>query len=199
MQRAVIYTRVSTDKQAKNGLSLKGQEDAAREYCAREGIDVAKVFCDGGESAKTANRPQLLASLAYCTEHYKEIDFYIIWKMDRLARQTYDSSMIDATLQKLGIQLCSVTEPISNTSSGSLTKNVLAAFAQFDNDVRSERSSNGLRRRVEEGGWPHMAPVGYKNYTDVLKRPTLTKTKQAPLIAEWLREYLKGGYTQKGR
>ena len=197
MQKAVIYTRVSTDEQARNGLSLQGQEAAAREYCKREGIEVAEVFCDAGESAKTANRPKLIASIAYCTENFETIDYYLVWKMDRLARQAYDSALIDVTLQKLGIQLCSVTEPITNSPIGSLTKTMLAGFAQFDNDVRAERSTNGLKRRIEEGGWPHMAPLGYKNYTDSLKRPTLIQTEQAPIIAKWLREYIKGGYSQR--
>src|ERR1700736_6923677 len=98
MQKAVIYTRVSTDEQAKNGLSLKGQEDAAREYCKREGIEVAEIFCDAGESAKTANRPQLIASIAYCTDHFKEIDYFLVWKMDRLARNALDTAVIDANL-----------------------------------------------------------------------------------------------------
>jgi site-specific DNA recombinase len=196
MQKAVIYTRVSTDEQAKNGLSLKGQEDAAREYCQREGIEVAGVFCDAGESAKTTNRPQLIASIAYCTYHFKEVDYYIVWKLDRLARKAYDSAVIDANLQKLGIQLLSVTEPITDSPVGNLTKTMLAGFAQFDNDVRAERSTSGVRRRIEEGGWPHMAPLGYKNFTDSLKRPTLIPTEQAPLITKWLQEYLKGGYTQ---
>jgi DNA invertase Pin-like site-specific DNA recombinase/DNA-directed RNA polymerase subunit RPC12/RpoP len=194
MQKAVIYTRVSTDEQAKNGLSLEGQETAARQYCEREGIEVAKLFCDAGESAKTANRPQLIASIDYCTMNYRDIDFYIVWKMDRLARQAYDSAMLDATLQKLGIQLRSVTEPIANTAVGSLTKTMLAGIAQFDNDVRAERSTSGIKRRIEEGGWPHLAPIGYKNFTDFQRRPTLVETEQAPIIAKWLREYLKGGY-----
>jgi len=194
MQKAVIYTRVSTDEQAKNGLSLKGQEDAAREFCKREGIEVAEVFCDAGESAKTTNRPQLIASIAYCTKYYKDVDFYLVWKLDRLARKAYDTAVIDANLQKLGIQLLSVTEPITDSPVGSLTKTMLAGFAQFDNDVRAERSTSGIKRRIEEGGWPHMAPLGYKNFTDSQKRPTLITTEQAPLIAKWLREYLKGGY-----
>ena len=195
MQKAVIYTRVSTDEQAKNGLSLKGQEDAAKEYCGQQGLEIAEIFCDAGVSAKTANRPQLIASIDYCTNHYREIDFYIVWKMDRLARQAYDSALIDVTLHKLGIQLRSVTEPITNSPIGSLTKTMLAGFAQFDNDVRAERSTNGVRRRIEEGGWPHLAPLGYTNFSDSLKRPTLVQTEQAPLIAKWLREYLKGGHT----
>ena len=197
MQKAVIYIRVSTDEQATNGLSLQGQEKSAREYCRNNNIEVAEVFCDAGASAKTANRPQLIASIAYCTENYKEIDYYLVWKMDRLARMAYDTAVIDANLQKLGIQLRSVTEPITNSPIGSLTKTMLAGFAQFDNDVRAERSTSGVRRRIEEGGWPHMAPLGYKNYTDTFRRPTLEKTEQAPLIAKWLREYIKGGHTKR--
>lgn len=198
MQKAVIYIRVSTDEQAVNGLSLQGQEKSAREYCRNNNIEVAEVFCDAGESAKTANRPQLIASIKYCTEHYKEIDYYLVWKFDRLARKVYDAAVIDATLQKLGIQLCSATEPINDSPIGSLTKTMLAGFAQFDNDVRAERSTSGVRRRIEQGGWPHMAPLGYKNFTDSLRRPTLVQTEQAPLIAKWLREYIKGGYTKRG-
>ena len=197
MEKAVIYTRVSTDEQARNNLSLKGQEDAAREYCLREDIEVVKVFCDAGESAKTADRPELIASIAYCTEHYKEVDYYVVWKMDRFARAAYDSAVIDANLQKLGIQLRSVTEPITDSPIGNLTKTMLAGFAQFDNEVRAERSMSGVKRRIEEGGWPHMAPLGYKNIKDSLNRPTIEKTEQASIIAKWLREYIKGGYTQK--
>jgi len=196
MQKAVIYTRVSTDEQAKNGLSLKGQEDAARDYCKREQMEVAEVFCDAGESAKTADRPQLIASIAYCTDNYKEIDYYVVWKMDRFARMAYDSALIDANLQKMGIELRSVTEPITKSPIGNLTKTMLAGFAQFDNEVRAERSSSGAKRRIEEGGWPHMAPLGYKNYKDSLQRPTLIQTEQASSISKWLKEYLKGGYTQ---
>ncbi len=198
MHKAVIYTRVSTDEQAKNGLSLKGQEEAARDYCKREGIAIAGLFCDAGESAKTTNRPELIASLKYCAENFKDIDFYLVWKMDRLARSAHDTAVIDASLQKIGIQLRSVTEPITDTPVGNLTKNILAGFAQFDNEVRAERSSNGVKRRIEEGGWPHMAPLGYENFTDSFRRPTLSQTEQAPLIAKWLREYLKGGYTLRG-
>ena len=196
MQNAIIYTRVSTDEQARNGLSLKGQEDSAREYCRLNNINVAQVFCDAGESAKTANRPQLIAAIAYCSEHFKDIDYFIVWKMDRFARAAYDSAVIDANLQKLGIQLRSVTEPITDTPIGNLTKTILAGFAQFDNEVRAERSASGVKRRILEGGWPHLAPLGYRNTKDSLNRPTLIETNESALIAQWLRLYLRGNYSQ---
>ena len=197
MKKAVIYTRVSTDEQAKNNLSLKGQKDAIDDYCKRLNIEITKRFCDAGESAKTMDRPDLMASLAYCSEHYKEIDYFIVWKLDRLARVALDTATINANLLRLGIKLQSATEPIDDTSIGRLTTTMLAGFAQFDNDIKSERSTGGVKRRIEEGGWPHMAPLGYKNVKDSQNRPTLEQTDQAFTIAKWLREYLKGGYTQK--
>ena len=196
MKKAVIYTRVSTDEQAKNNLSLKGQKDAIEDYCSRLNIEVAEHFCDAGESAKTMDRPDLIASLAYSSEHYKEIDYFIVWKLDRLARVALDTATINANLLRLGIKLQSVTEPIDDTSIGRLTTTMLAGFAQFDNDLRSERSTGGVKRRIEEGGWPHMAPLGYRNIKDSQNRPTLIQTEQAPIIAKWLREYLRGGYTR---
>ena len=191
MQKAVIYTRVSTDDQARNGLSLQGQLQSARDYCFSNNIDVLEVFTDAGASAKTVDRPMLTSSLEYCIANGKDIDYYIVWKMDRLARNALDSATIDATLTKLGIELISVTEPFAQSSTGNLMKTMLSAFAQFDNDVRSERSSAGAKRRIEEGGWPYLAPLGYQNHKDTLRRPTLRKTDMAPIIGEWLREYIR--------
>ena len=63
--RAVIYCRVSTTEQTEN-MSLATQERHCREFCAREGFEVAAVFVERGESAKTAHRPELFKLVAYC-------------------------------------------------------------------------------------------------------------------------------------
>jgi len=65
-EKVVVYTRVSTEEQAKGGTSLAAQKAACLEYCERQGYRVAKIFVEEGESAKTANRTQLKALLAYC-------------------------------------------------------------------------------------------------------------------------------------
>ncbi len=194
--KVVIYTRVSTDEQARSNLSLKGQKDAALKYCADNDIQIAAIFTDEGESAKTADRPQLLAALDYCKKNYKEIDGFVVWKLDRLARKSADHHVITAVLKKHGVRLISVTEPIDDSATGQLMETILAGYAQFDNDVRAERSGAGVLRRIQEGGWPHLAPLGYINVKDDLKRPTLEPDENAPIIAKWLLEYLKGGYTQ---
>ena len=68
MPSAVIYCRVSTKEQTQN-LSLPTQRRSCEEYCRREGLEVAKIFMEEGESAKTADRTQLKALLAYCVNN----------------------------------------------------------------------------------------------------------------------------------
>lgn len=67
MLRAVIYYRVSTKEQTKN-LSRAVQEKACRDYCERGEYELAAIFVDEGESAKTIDRPRFQELLAFCTK-----------------------------------------------------------------------------------------------------------------------------------
>jgi resolvase-like protein len=69
----------------------------------------------------------------------------IVYNLTRFAREKYDHFALRAHLKSLGIALRSATEPIDDTSTGKLMEGVLAAFAQFDNDVRSDRTRAGMR------------------------------------------------------
>ncbi len=102
-KRAVIYCRVSTTEQAKEGNSLITQERACREYAERTGYTVTKVFVDSGESAKTADRPELKEMLSFCSKAAKNnISAVIVYKLDRLARNTNGHSHIRVTLKHGG-------------------------------------------------------------------------------------------------
>ncbi len=158
--KAVVYCRVSTKDQAKN-LSLGTQERACREYCDGQGLEVARVFVEEGESAKTAQRPEFLKLLAYCSKHKDEIEFLVVYSVSRFARDKYDHHAVRSSLKKLGISLRSVTEPIDDSSVGKLMEGVLASFAEFDNDVRAERTIEGMKDALTKGRWTHQAPLGY--------------------------------------
>jgi DNA invertase Pin-like site-specific DNA recombinase len=147
---AVIYVRVSTKEQTEN-LSLPTQLRACEEYCRREGYEVVERFREEGESAKTADRTELQKLLNYCRTHKGTVHFVIVYNLRRFARETYDHFALRALLKSLGASLRSVTEPIDDTSTGKLMEGVLAAFAQFDNDVRSERTRAGMRMALEQG------------------------------------------------
>jgi len=158
VKRAVVYCRVSTKEQVSN-LSLPVQEKACREWCAREGAEVVQVFVDRGESAKTAARPAFLEALAFCRKG--RIDLFVVYSLSRFARSTHDHAVVSHELKSHGTALRSVTEPIDASSSGRLMETILSGFAQFDNDVRAERTRAGMRAALERGRWTHRAPLGY--------------------------------------
>lgn len=197
MGEAVIYTRVSTVEQADNKQSLDSQEKACREFAETRDMTVGLIFREEGESAKTADRTKLLEMIEYCQNNRGLIKYVIVYKVDRFARRAEDHLMLRGMLMQLGIQLLSATEPIENSNTGRLMETILAGFAEFDNGVRAERSSNGMRARIEEGGWVHIAPIGYRNVKDVLRRPTLEPDDMAPQVTRLLQEFTKGIYTQK--
>lgn len=162
MVGAVIYIRVSTKEQTEN-LSLSTQLKACEEYCERQGFEVLARFREEGESAKTADRTELQKLLHFCRTNKGRVQFVVVFNLTRFAREKYDHFALRAHLKSLGISLRSATEPIDDTSTGKLMEGVLAAFAQFDNDVRSERTRGGMKAALELGRWMFLAPLGYLN------------------------------------
>ena len=198
MTNTVIYTRVSTEEQAKTNMSLENQEKACREFADRIGHKVLEVFREEGASAKTADRKELLRMLNYCRDNKGNVDNLIVWKVDRFARKAEDHLTLRAMLMKFGVKLLSVTEPIEDTNTGRLMETLLAAFAQFDNEVRAERSTTGRNARIAQGGWPNYAPLGYINTKDSLNRPTLVgDPNRAKLVSKVFNQFRKATYTQK--
>lgn len=139
----VIYCRVSSKEQV-DGTSLDSQELACREYAARNHIDVVTVFVERGESAKFADRTQLLELLAFCRDRSKAIDCLLVWKVDRLARNVGDHFDIKASLLKQNIRVISATEPIDANPEGKLLETILAGFAQFDNGHATQAARRTL-------------------------------------------------------
>ncbi len=182
MNKAAVYTRVSSEEQV-HGTSLETQEKMCREYCERQGLALVRIFTDAGESAKTADRPEFKAMLLFCANRANGITHVVAYRFDRVSRQTMDFAIFSAELAKYGIQLVSATEPSSDDPTGRFMKTILSAVAQLDNEVRAERSRHGMLRVVEKGGWPQIAPVGYKLVRDGENIPILLEDPETgPLI-----------------
>ena len=162
---SIIYIRVSTTEQAELGYSLKTQEETCLDYAKRNDYQVLRVFIEKGESAKTTNRTELKKLLNYINVKSNEINFLIVFKLDRLTRNLLDYANLINLLSKYGITLKSATESISNTPEGMLMQNIIASFAQYDNDQRSQRTRSGMVQAVKEGRWVWKAPLGYRFIT----------------------------------
>ena len=179
--RAAAYCRVSTREQVEN-TSLETQEQAIRAYCDREGLQLVRVFREQGESAKTADRPQLQSLLAYCAS--EPVDLVLVWKFDRFARELAQHVQLRAQLRGLGAEVRSITESTGDDDpAGRLLENVLAAIAQFDNDVRAQRTRRGMKAKAEQGLWLSRPPLGYRRTVDELGRSNLEPDPvRAPLV-----------------
>ncbi len=193
--KSVAYIRVSSEEQVQ-GTSLDSQRAACIKYASDNGIELPldNIFREEGVSATLINRPELAALLDYCAKHKGEITHCIVWKVDRLARKAEYHQIIKSQLKKLGIKLVSVTEPIDESPMGTLMDTMLSGFAEFDNEIRKARTVGGMVARLEQGGWPHGAPVGYKRSRTAGSVVSVEPNEDAPKVKKFLEEFASGAY-----
>jgi site-specific DNA recombinase len=165
-KRAVIYLRVSTSRQAtKNGEAEGYSIPAQRSACERKvtdlGAEVVQEFVDAGASARSADRDGLQEMLAYVREG--NVDYVLVHKLDRLARDRADDVMILATIQAAGAVLVSATESIDETPAGMLMHNILAGMAEFYSRNLANEAKKGIAQKAINGGTHGVAPIGYVN------------------------------------
>jgi site-specific DNA recombinase len=160
--RAVTYLRVSTREQSEEGYSLAAQRNVIGRYLDEHGWELVREFCDAGESARSADRPQYQALLDYLAEH-DDIDVLVAHKLDRLARNLEDHAALRARLRQHHVRLVSVTENLEDSPSGKLIEGILASLNEFYGANLSQEIRKGQLQKLNEGGWPAHAPVGYRN------------------------------------
>lgn len=158
--KAILYTRVSSDEQVEN-TSLDQQESTGKDFCTRKGFKLVKVFREEGESARYIERTQLKSALEYCANKKNGIEFFVVYKYDRFSRSVENHLAIKAILSKYGVRLISISEPTEDSPSGRFFETIMAATAQFDNELRIERTINGMKSRLNQGHWVWHPPTGY--------------------------------------
>lgn len=188
-KKAVIYCRVSTDKQAVN-YSLETQEKICCDYADRNNYEVVEKFVEEGESAKTADRTKLKELLRYCYDKTNSIQVVIFYKLDRFARQRMDYDVVCSGLRAKGVIIRSATEPIEETPTGRLMEGMLASYAQFDNEIRTERSVLGMKAALRSGRFIWGAPIGYNNIK-IEDKGTITMSEKAPIVRVAFEEVAK--------
>jgi site-specific DNA recombinase len=169
--RAVIYLRVSSRGQLtdydEDGLSIAGQQ----EYCGRKAADLGATivgeYVERAESAKTDERPALRQMLARIREQ-RDVDYVIVWKVDRFARNRRDDANMVFEIEMSGAKLVSATENIDDTPAGRLMHGMLASFSEYYSRNLAAEVVKGATQKAKRGGTPGMAPLGYTNVIERL-------------------------------
>ena len=203
-KRAVSYIRVSTREQAQRGgseegFSLPAQREANKRKAQSMGALVVKEFADRGESARSANRPELQKMLAYLKED-GGIDYVIVHKLDRLARNRADDVEINRAFEEAGVRLVSTSENIDQTPGGMLLHGIMSSIAEFYSRNLANEVIKGMGEKARNGGTLGKAPLGYVNVRarDENGREVRTVAldeERAPLIRLAFTEYATGNWT----
>ena len=109
---AVLYARVSSEKQAENDLSISAQLKALRAYAEKNGWTIIKEYVDEAESARSANRPAFQEMIAHAKAKTKAFEAILIWKHSRFARNREDAIIYKSLLRKFGVSVISMNEQV---------------------------------------------------------------------------------------
>ncbi|EJE32666.1 TPA: recombinase family protein [Staphylococcus aureus] len=191
-KRIGLYARVSTEIQT-NGYSIQSQLNQLKEYCQFQGYEVVDEYTDRGISGKTTQRPELQRMLKDANDG--KLDCIMVYKTNRLARNTSDLLTIVEELYKINVEFFSLTEKIEIASStGKLMLQILASFSEFERNTIVENVYNGQRQRAIEGYYQGNLPLGYDKVPDS-KKELMINQHEANIVKYIFESYAKGhGY-----
>jgi DNA invertase Pin-like site-specific DNA recombinase len=150
MKKAIGYVRVSTEEQAEEGVSLRGQAEKIRQYAALHDLDLVEIIEDAGRSAKDLRRPGMARALEMVKKG--EVSTMIVAKLDRATRSVRDLQDLLTAFAKKGAEFASVAERLDTSSaSGRFFVGMLGLVAQWERETISERTRDGLAKIRSEG------------------------------------------------
>jgi site-specific DNA recombinase len=197
MKKAVLYARVSSREQEKEGFSIPAQLKLLKEYAERHGLQVVEEFTDA-ETAKKAGRTNFLA-MAEKLKKSKDIKVILVEKTDRLTRNFQDYVLIDELIQKLDLEVHMVKEgEILSQKAKSHTKlihGIKVVLAKNFIDNLSEETAKGMMEKAAQGHWPSTAPYGYRNNKET--RLVELDPVKAPYVKRAFELYATGQYSIK--
>src|SRR3990172_11104300 len=179
MTRAAIYTRVSTEDQAKEGFSLEAQQERLEAYCAARGWGVGGVYVDEGHSGRTIERPAYTRMMV----DRDRWDLLLILKMDRIHRNSRNFMEMMERLLEWDKEFVSVQENFdTSTAMGRFVMDIIQRIAQLESEQIGERVYMGMSQKAKVGpgvlGFP--APLGY----DLQEGQLRVNAKEAPIVRE---------------
>jgi len=160
--KAVAYCRVSTEEQAREGISLDNQQDKVRAYATVKDLDLVEIITDAGISAKDLKREGLQRVLSML--HSGEAEALIVFKLDRLTRSTKDLlTLVYDVLIPQNIALHSISETLDTTNAnGRFFLTMLGAMATWELEIIIERTKDAMRHKKSVGEWCGRIPYGFK-------------------------------------
>ncbi len=148
MVKAAIYTRVSTDDQAREGYSLDAQKERLAAYCEAQGWDIVEFYIDDGHSGRNTKRPEYQRMMA----DKDRWDLILVMKMDRIHRNSKNFMTMMEDLEKWGKKFTSMNESLDTSNAvGRFVVDIIQRIAQLESEQIGERTYMGMAQKAESG------------------------------------------------
>ena len=174
IKSAGIYIRVSTFDQAREGFSLREQEERLKEFCKFKRYNIYKVYQDAGISAKNDKRPAYQEMI----EDVKKgnINVIVALKLDRLTRSVYDIEKLMKFVNDYECDIdCMADESNTTTSNGRMVMRIMTSVSQNEIEKCSERTKFGMAGAIKNCHIPNRTGLGFKRENKKLVPDPLTK------------------------
>ncbi len=183
--KAVIYARYSSHGQQEQ--SIDGQLRDCYAFADRQGYSVIAEYIDRALTGRNDDRPDFQRMLADARK--RQFKYIIVWKLDRFARNRYDSAVHKAELKKYGVRVISATENITDEPEGIMLEGLLESLAEYYSANLSKHVKRGQRESVLSGNVPGgVPPYGFK----LVDKKLVADEEKAPIIRYIFEEYAKG-------
>ena len=189
----LLYVRKSSEEKNRQALSLESQISNMQRRADELGLNIIKVFAESKSAKKPYNRPMFTEMIRMIEDG--EADGIVCWALDRLSRNPIDSGKILWLLQEGIIKEIQTMEKCYLPSDDAVLFSVKTGEANQEIRTLSTRVKRGMASKLENGGYPNYAKIGYTN--DRLNKTILVDTERAPFIKRAFELYASGSYSLK--
>lgn len=188
--KAIGYVRVSTEEQAREGISLDNQRAKIIAYCELNELELVGIIEDAGKSGKDLSREGIQTLVDLIRGH--KIDAVIVYKLDRLSRRVRDTLSLMDLIEKKSVAFHSITEKIDTKSAmGKFFLNIMASMNQWERDTISERTKDALQLKIVKNERAGQVPYGWRLAED---GNTLSKNEKEQTAIRLIKDLHTKGY-----
>lgn len=188
---AIIYARVSTARQADDGLPVESQLEQCHAKAKALGARVVRVFRDDGISGRTTRRPAFIEAIEYCEQ--TRVDLFICWSTSRFARNRVDAALHKRTLERLGTRLVYVSQDFGDHDDAWLTEAIIEVIDEQYSRTIAKDTRRSMAKNAADGFWNGgIVPFGFKAVAAGKRRKLAIVESEAVIVRTMYRWYLEG-------
>ena len=188
-QRAALYLRVSTTRQAEHDVSIPDQRRQGEAWCASHGYQLTETYVEAGASATNDKRPEFQRMIEAGTSKPAPFDVVVVHSFSRFFRDHFELEFYVRKLAKNGVKLVSITQEMGDDPMHVMMRQIMALFDEYQSKENAKHVLRAMKENARQGFWNGaLPPVGYR-IVAAEQRGSKTKKKLGidPLHADTVR------------